>query len=95
MRIIDFWDQGVRYHADNKAFIDSASTYTYREADREIHRIAGEHTLRPTPRANHVRGSRFFRHINGPPMIRAARRASSFEKIAACGNQFIPQGLKG
>lgn len=41
MRIIDFWDQGVRYYADNDAFVDSASTYTYARADREIHRIAG------------------------------------------------------
>ena len=41
MRIIDFWDQGVRYYANKEAFVDSTSTYTYAEADREIHRIAG------------------------------------------------------
>lgn len=40
MRIIDFFDQGVRYYADNTAFVDRDSSYTYAEADREIHKIA-------------------------------------------------------
>lgn len=40
MRIIDFFDQGVRYYGDSKAFVDSAGIYTYEEADSEIHKIA-------------------------------------------------------
>lgn len=40
MRIIDFFDQGVRYHRDKIAFVDPISTYTYHEADREAHKIA-------------------------------------------------------
>lgn len=40
MRIIDFFDQGVRYYADKEAFVDNSSRYTYAEADKEIHRIA-------------------------------------------------------
>ena len=41
MRIIDFWEQGVRYYPNNEAFVDSATTFTYAEADRQVHRIAG------------------------------------------------------
>ena len=40
MRIIDFFDQGVSYHADNVAFVDTGSSYTYAQADAEIHKIA-------------------------------------------------------
>lgn len=40
MRIIDFFDQGARYYGAKEAFVDGSSTYTYAEADREIHRIA-------------------------------------------------------
>ncbi len=40
MRIIDFFDQGVRYYADREAFVDIESCYTYAEADKEIHKIA-------------------------------------------------------
>ena len=40
MRIIDFFDQGVHYYAGKDAFVDAGSTYTYAEADLEIHRIA-------------------------------------------------------
>jgi len=40
MRIIDFWDQGVAYHANNQAFLDNSSQYTYSEADKQIHKIA-------------------------------------------------------
>lgn len=40
MRIIDFFDQGVRYHAHNLAFVDSACRYTYAKADKAIHQIA-------------------------------------------------------
>ena len=40
MRIIDFFDQGVRYYADNTAFVDRDSSYTYTEADPKIHKIA-------------------------------------------------------
>ncbi|GAB5487502.1 MAG: AMP-binding protein [Parasphingorhabdus sp.] len=41
MRIIDFFDQGVRYHADKPAFVDVESRYSYSQADAEIHRVAG------------------------------------------------------
>lgn len=40
MRIIDFWDQGVAYHAEKEAFVDVVSTYTYAQADNDIHKIA-------------------------------------------------------
>jgi acyl-CoA synthetase (AMP-forming)/AMP-acid ligase II len=40
MRIIDFFDQGVRYHADNVAFIDGDERLTYTEADSQSRRIA-------------------------------------------------------
>ena len=40
MRIIDFFEQGVRYYANKEAFLDSTSAYTYVEADKEIHKIA-------------------------------------------------------
>ena len=40
MRIIDFFDQGVRYHANKPAFIDKETRYSYAEADAEIHRVA-------------------------------------------------------
>ena len=40
MRIIDFFNQGVRYYADKDAFVDSHSRYTYAGADRQVHRIA-------------------------------------------------------
>lgn len=40
MRIIDFFDQGVRYHAEAVAFIDGDERLTYTEADRRSRRIA-------------------------------------------------------
>ena len=40
MRLIDFFDQGVRYYADKVAFVDRHGSYSYAEADRQIHRIA-------------------------------------------------------
>lgn len=40
MRVIDFFDQGVSYYSNNEAFVDTASTYTYAQADKEIHKIA-------------------------------------------------------
>ena len=40
MRIIDFFDQGVRYYTDKVAIVDNNSRYTYAEADRQVHRIA-------------------------------------------------------
>ena len=40
IRFIDFFDQGVRYHASKTAFVDKESTYTYGEADGHIHKIA-------------------------------------------------------
>ena len=40
MRIIDFFDQGVRYHRDNVAFIDGYERLTYGEADSCSRRIA-------------------------------------------------------
>ena len=40
MRLIDFFDQGVRYYADKVAFVDNQGRQTYTEADREVHRIA-------------------------------------------------------
>jgi len=40
MRFIDFFDQGVSYYADKEAFVDIDSSYTYAEADKEIHKIA-------------------------------------------------------
>jgi len=40
MRIIDFFDQGASQYRDNAAFIDSASQYSYREAEKESHFIA-------------------------------------------------------
>tara|TARA_R110002049_G_scaffold29305_14_gene99630 strand:+ start:4135 stop:5694 length:1560 start_codon:yes stop_codon:yes gene_type:complete len=40
MRLIDFFDQGVRYHAKKTAFVDSESSYSYGEADTKIHKIA-------------------------------------------------------
>ena len=40
MRFIDFFDQGVRYHAQKTAFVDKNSRYTYKEADRHIQKIA-------------------------------------------------------
>ena len=40
MRIIDFFDQGVRYHSNNIAFIDGEERLTYGEADRRSRRIA-------------------------------------------------------
>ena len=40
MRLIDLFDQGVRYHARKTAFVDKDSTYTYAEADGHIHKIA-------------------------------------------------------
>ncbi len=41
MRIIDFFDQGVRYYADNVAFVDASGELTYAQVDTEVHRIAG------------------------------------------------------
>jgi acyl-CoA synthetase (AMP-forming)/AMP-acid ligase II len=41
MRIIDFFEQGVRYYGEKVAFVDATSTFTYTQADKEIHRIAG------------------------------------------------------
>lgn len=41
MRIIDFFDQGVRYYAENRAFVDADSSYTYQDADKAVHLIAG------------------------------------------------------
>ena len=40
MRIIDFFDQGVRYHPDNIAFVDGDQKITYAEADRQSRQIA-------------------------------------------------------
>jgi acyl-CoA synthetase (AMP-forming)/AMP-acid ligase II len=40
VRIIDFFDQGVSYYANNVAFVDTSSRYTYAEADQQIHKIA-------------------------------------------------------
>ena len=40
MRIIDFFDQGVRYHPDNIAFIDGDERLTYSQADGRSRRIA-------------------------------------------------------
>lgn len=40
MRLIDFFDQGVRYHGAKTAFVDKDSSYTYLEADGHIHKIA-------------------------------------------------------
>lgn len=40
MRLIDFFDQGVAYASGKTAFVDNHSTYTYGDADLEIHRIA-------------------------------------------------------
>ena len=40
MRIIDFFDQGVRYHPDNIAFIDGDERLTYRESDSRSRTIA-------------------------------------------------------
>jgi len=40
MRIIDFFDQGVAYHNENVAFVDSHTAYTFGEADAEIHKLA-------------------------------------------------------
>ena len=40
MRIIDFFDQGVRYHADSIAFIDGDERLSYAEADERSRRIA-------------------------------------------------------
>ena len=40
MRFIDFFEQGVRYHADETAFVDNVSRYTYAQADVQIQKIA-------------------------------------------------------
>ncbi len=40
MRFIDLFDQGVRYHGSNTAFVDSSNEYSYEQADAEIHCIA-------------------------------------------------------
>lgn len=40
MRVIDFFEQGVRYYPDNVAFEDANSRYSYAQADRQVHRIA-------------------------------------------------------
>jgi len=40
MRIIDFFDQGVCYHAENIAFIDGDERLSYAEADHSSRRIA-------------------------------------------------------
>ncbi len=40
MRIIDYFEQGVRYHSENTAFIDASGALTYAEAELEIGRIA-------------------------------------------------------
>ena len=40
MRIIDFFDQGVQFHAIKTAFVDPASSFTYAQANKEIHKIA-------------------------------------------------------
>ena len=40
MRIIDFFDQGVRLYPDNRAFVEPGSEYTYAEAAVETHTIA-------------------------------------------------------
>ncbi len=40
MRIIDFFEQGVRYHPDNVAFIDGDERLTYTEADQRSQVIA-------------------------------------------------------
>jgi acyl-CoA synthetase (AMP-forming)/AMP-acid ligase II len=62
MRIIDFFDQGVSYHADRIAFIDGDERLSYAEADRRSRRIAkalhgngflkGTHTGIYSPNAN-------------------------------------------
>ncbi|MDG1411764.1 MAG: AMP-binding protein [Acidimicrobiales bacterium] len=41
MRIIDFFDEGVRMHPDNVAFIDDEGSATYAEASTQTHRVAG------------------------------------------------------
>ena len=40
MRIIDFFDQGVRYHRDNIAFIDGDERLTYAAADSRSRQVA-------------------------------------------------------
>ena len=40
MRIIDFFEQGVRYYPAKVAFVDGTSSYTYAEADGHVGRIA-------------------------------------------------------
>jgi acyl-coenzyme A synthetase/AMP-(fatty) acid ligase len=40
VRIIDFFDQGVSYHGSNVAFVDPSSSYTYDEADSQVHKIS-------------------------------------------------------
>jgi len=40
MRIIDFFEQGVRYYPAKVAFVDGTSSYTYAEADGHVGKIA-------------------------------------------------------
>jgi acyl-CoA synthetase (AMP-forming)/AMP-acid ligase II len=54
MRIIDFFDQGVRYHADNVAFIDGDERLTYAEADSQSRRIAAALHVRGFGKGTHI-----------------------------------------
>ncbi len=57
MRIIDYFDNGVRYYPDNIAFIDidgGDRATSYRDADVEIHRIAAAMHARGFGPGTHV-----------------------------------------
>ena len=54
MRIIDFFDQGVRYHPDNLAFIDTDGRLTYTEADGASRRIASTLHSRGYGKGTHI-----------------------------------------
>ena len=41
MRIIDFFDQGVSLYADNLAFVEPGSEYTYKQASDAVVALPG------------------------------------------------------
>ncbi|MGI9238799.1 MAG: class I adenylate-forming enzyme family protein [Woeseiaceae bacterium] len=54
MRIIDFFDQGVRYHSGNVAFIDGEERLTYAEADSASRKIAAALHGRAYGKGTHI-----------------------------------------
>ncbi|MFK7957568.1 MAG: class I adenylate-forming enzyme family protein [Lysobacterales bacterium] len=54
MRIIDFFDQGVRYHPNNIAFVDGDERLTYAQADSRSRRIAAALSGRGFGKGTHI-----------------------------------------